>query len=91
MQCLNALFEMEHLPERNAKIQDTETSHGTANPSRSNDCLQALSRFPRCIKQKVVVSPVAQSERALRNPGEQGQHYANFKTEDYVENYAELG
>ena len=41
----------------------------------------------RGVQEKIVVAPVAQSERALRNPGQEREHNADFQAENNIENY----
>ena len=61
------------------------SGHGTANPARGHHGLQSLHTcFARRVKQEVIIAPIAQTERTLRNPGQQCQHYANFQAENYI-------
>lgn len=87
----DSLPEVEDLPKRNPEVQQAETGDGAAHPARRNHGLQR--RHPglaRRIKKKVVVSPVAEAERTLRNPRQKGQEDANFQTEEDIENDTEL-
>lgn len=44
--------------------------------------------FARGVKEKIVVAPVAQPKRALRNPRQERKHNADFQAEDNIENDA---
>jgi len=44
----------------------------------------------RGIEQKIVIAPIAQAKKPLWDPGRKGQHQPDLKTEDDIENNAEL-
>lgn len=86
------MFEVEYLPKRHAEIQQSQTSYCPAHPAGSNEALQAVeSGFPGGVEQEVVVAPIAQPQKALRNPWQERENYANFQAKDDVENNAEFG
>lgn len=39
----------------------------------------------RGVQKEIVVAPVAETEGALRNPGQQRQHNADFKAQNNIE------
>lgn len=82
---------MEDLPKRNPEIQQAEAGDGPAHPAgRHHDLQRRHPGFARRIKKKIVVAPVAEAERALRNPRQEGQEDANFQAEKDIKNDAEL-
>lgn len=86
------MFEVEDLPKRHAKIQQTETGDRAPHPARRHKVLQSIEpSFTGGIKQKVVVAPITQTQETLRNPRQKGQDNANFQAKDNVKNDAELG
>ena len=44
----------------------------------------------RGVEQEVIITPIAQPEKPLRNPGHERKHQPDLDTEDDVENNAEL-
>lgn len=77
---------MEYLPESDPNIQETHTSHCPTHPPRSNYSLQSMhAGLPRRVQEKIVVAPVAQAERALRNPRQEREHNADFQAENDIE------
>lgn len=92
MQSAQGLLEIKDLPECHPQVQQAQTSYRTSNPSGSHHALQTIeSGFTSRVQQKVVVAPVTQAEKPLRNPRQQGEHYANFQAQNDVENDAEFG
>ena len=80
---------MENLPEGDPDIQDTDASHCTANPAGSNYSLQRMhAGFARGVQEKIIIAPVAQAKRALRNPRQQHEHQADFQAENDIEDDA---
>lgn len=80
---------MEDFPKGDAHIQQADTRDGAPNPSRGHNRLQSIeTSLTRSVQQEIVVSPLAQSESALRNPGKQCEHNPDLKAEDDVENDA---
>lgn len=63
------MFEIKYFPEGHAEIQQAQTGHGTANPAGCNHALQSIkTSLTGSIKEKVIISPIAQTEKPLRNP-----------------------
>ena len=80
---------MENLPEGNSQIQQTNSRYGAAHPSGRDDGLQRIgARLPRRIQKKIIVTPVAEAERALRNPRQERKHNADLEAENDIKNYA---
>ena len=46
--------------------------------------------FARGVQKKIVIAPVAQPQRALRNPGQERKHNADFQAENDIEDDAQL-
>ena len=89
---MQRVFEIEDLPKCHAEIQQAQTSDCSAHPARSHEALQTVeSRFTSGVEEKVVVAPIAQPQKALWNPWQECENYANFQAKDDVENYAEFG
>ena len=83
------MFEIKDFPKRHAEVEKTKTGHCTSDPSGSDYTLQSVeSSFPGRVKEKVVVAPIAQPEKTLRNPGEQSEQDADFQAENDVEDDA---
>ena len=86
---MNGLLEMKYFPEGDPDVQKTNPSHGATHPAGGNDSLQRMNAgFARGVQQKIVIAPVAQSERTLRNPRQECEHNADFQAEDNIENDA---
>jgi len=65
----NSLPEMEDFPKGNPDVQQADAGDGAAHPTRSDHGLYYLQAgFSRRIHQKIIITPVAQTQRALRNP-----------------------
>src|SRR6185369_16399023 len=89
LQRSHGAFEVEDLPERDAEIQKPDTTHRTAHPAGSNDCLQTLNTsLVRSIQQKVIVAPIANSPHAVRPPWRHGEKDANLEAQDDIKNNA---
>lgn len=83
------MFEVEDFPKGHAEIEQAETGHGAAYPARGHHALQSIkSRLARRVEQKIIIAPVAQTEKTLRNPGQQREHNANFQAKNDVKNDA---
>ena len=92
LQSSDGAFEVEDLPERDAEIQKSDTTHRAAHPTGRDHCLQTLNACrARSIQQKVVVAPVAQTPHSLRPPRKNRKEYSYLKAENDVEDYAEPG
>jgi len=66
---VNSLPEMEDFPKGNPDVQQPDAGDRAAHPTGSNHCLYDLhAGFSRRIKQKIIITPVAQAQRALGNP-----------------------
>ena len=86
---MERVFEVKDLPERHAQIQQTETGDGASYPSGGHHTLQLIeSGFTRGVEQKIIVAPITQAEKALRNPGQERQHNANFQAKNDVKDNA---
>ena len=86
------MFEIEDLPKGHSEIQEAQTRNGPAYPAGGDEALQTVETgLTGRIEQKVVVAPVAQPEKSLRNPWQKREHDANFQAKDNVENDAEFG
>ena len=84
---MDSLLEMEYFPKGDPDIQEPDAGNRSAHPARGNYGLQCMhAGFARGVQEKVVVAPVAQSKRALRNPRQERQHNANLQAEDNIEN-----
>jgi hypothetical protein len=82
----DALFEMKDFPKSHSQIQHAQAGDRAAHPARSYHGLQPVHSALACrIQQKIIIAPVAEAQRALRNPWQQREHYANFKAQDDVE------
>ena len=81
---MDSLLEVENFPKRDPDIQQTEAGDCAAHPSRRNHGLQQRAGLARRVQQKIIVAPVAETQRALRRPGQQRQHDANFKAKDNI-------
>jgi hypothetical protein len=80
------------LPKGDTDIHETKSGHGPAHPSRSDYRLQHMQTgFARNVQQKIIVAPVAQAKRALRDPGQEYEQKAehqqkgDFQAENDVE------
>ena len=77
---------MEYLPEGDPDIQEADASDRATYPSGSNDSLQRMHAcFARRVQEKIVVAPVTQTKRTLRNPRQQHEHDADFQAENNIE------
>ena len=86
---MKRVLKIENLPKCHAEIQQSEAGHGAAHPARSDYGLQAIeSGLARGVEEKIVVAPIAEAEKVLRNPGQQREHNANFQAKDDVKDYA---
>ena len=80
---------MEDFPKGNPDVQQTDAGDRAAHPTRSNHGLNDLhAGFSRRVEQKIIVAPVAQAQRSLRNPRQQRKHNANFEAKDDVKDDA---
>jgi len=80
---------MKYFPESNSDIQQAYSGNRSAHPPGSDYSLYRLhAGLPRGVQKKIIVTPIAQPQRALRNPRQQRKHNANFKAEDDVKNNA---
>lgn len=80
---------MENLPEGDSQVQQPNARDRAAHPSGSDDGLQCVgARLPRCVQKKIIVAPVAEAERALRNPRQERKHNANLEAENDIKDYA---
>src|SRR6266446_9163244 len=71
LECSDSLLEMKYLPKGDPYIQKADACNCSAHPSRSNHGLQRMHPGFSCsVQKKIVVTPVAQSKRALRYPGQ---------------------
>lgn len=83
---------MEDFPKRHSQIQDAQTGNCATDPTRSDHTLQTIETgLTRGVQKEIVVSPITQAEKSLRNPGQQREHNANLQAQDNVEDNAELG
>ncbi len=63
---------MEDFPKGDRDIQKSDARYRSANPTRGNHSLESIeSGFARGIQKKIIVSPFAEAERALRDPWQQ--------------------
>lgn len=96
MRCVSSqgverLLEVEDFPKRHSQIQDAQTADCAPNPTRSNHTLQSVEPgLSRGVQKEIVVSPITQTEKSLRNPGQQREYNANLQAKDNVEDDAEL-
>ena len=75
---------MHDLPEGDPQVEQAQTRHRAAHPAGRDGVLYALqSGLLRRVEEKVVVAPIAQSERV--NPRQQREHNADFEAQDDVE------
>jgi hypothetical protein len=81
--------EIHYFPRAHQDIQNAQTRHCAAHPTRRDKSLQSVPGFVRREQQKVVVAPVAQTEPSMGYPRQYGKHDAYFETENYVEDYRE--
>src|ERR1043165_4718962 len=89
LQGRDSAFEVEDLPERDAEIQESDTTHRAAHPPGSDHCLQTLNTcFVGSIQQKVVVAPIADSPHSVWPPRRHGKENANLEAQDDVKNNA---
>ena len=62
----NSLPEMEDFPKGNPDVQQADAGDRAAHPTGSNHGLYDLDAgFPRRIQQKIIITPVAEAQRAL--------------------------
>lgn len=81
---------MRDFPEGYAEVEQSQARHSAAHPAGRDCVLQALQAcLLRRVEQKEIVTPIRQAKR--RNPGQQGEHYADFEAQDNVKDNAELG
>src|ERR1044072_8227440 len=89
LQSSDGAFEVEDLPERDAEIQKSDTTHRPTHPTGSDHRLQTLTAcLARSIQQKVVVAPIADAPHAVRPPRCHRQKDANLEAQDNVKNNA---
>src|SRR5215213_4125829 len=89
LQSSDGAFEVEDLPERDAEIQKSDTTHGAAYPAGSDHCLQTLNAgLVSSIQQKVIVAPIADSPHSMRPPGRNREKDADLKAKNDVKNNA---
>lgn len=82
---------MECLPKGDPDIQETDARHCSAHPSGSDYGLQRMhTSFAGGVKQEIVVSPIAQTKHALRNPRQEHQHKTDFQAENDIEDDTKL-
>ena len=82
---------MEYLPKGDPDVQKADAGNCPTYPSRSNYDLQRVhARLARGVQKKIVVAPVAQAERALRDPRQEGKDKANLQAEDDIKNDTQL-
>jgi hypothetical protein len=80
---------MENFPKGDSEIQQSDTGDSAAHPARSDYSLERIrARLSGGVQKKIVVTPVAQTQRALRNPRQECKHDADFEAENDIENYA---
>ena len=80
---------MKYFPEGNSDIQQADSGNCSAHPPRSDYRLNRVhAGLARGVQKKIIVAPIAQPQRALRNPRQQRKHNANFKAEDDIKNNA---
>jgi len=91
-QGVERLLKVEDFPKRHSQIQDAQARNCTTNPARCNHTLQTVETgLTSSVQKEIVVSPIAQAEESLRNPGQQREYNANFHAQDNVKDNAELG
>ena len=91
LQRTHSLLEMEYFPKGDPDVQKSDAGNRSPDPSRSNDRLQRVhAGLARSVQEKIVVAPVAQAKRALRDPRQEGEHQANLQAEDNIKNDAQL-
>lgn len=79
---------MRYLPKGDKEIEHAKSGNGTTHPSRRDGLLKALhSRLVCGVNQEVVISPVTQAKRALRNPRQESEHDAHFQTQKDIKKY----
>lgn len=89
LQSDNGAFEVEDLPESNSEIQESDATHCTTNPARSDDGLQALNASLACgIQQEIIVTPVADSPHPMWPPRRHGEKNADLEAQDDVKDNA---
>ena len=80
---------MKQLPQPHRYVQKADARDGAAYPPRRDETLQAVTGLARGQQQKIIVAPVAQAPPAVRHPGQNREHNADLKAQNYVENYRE--
>src|ERR1051326_9060377 len=89
LQGRDSAFEVEDLPERDAKIQQSDTAHRAAHPTGSDHCLQTLNTsFVGSIQQEIVVAPIADAPHSVRPPRRHREKNANLEAQDDVKDNA---
>src|SRR4026209_164833 len=89
LQGTDGAFEVEDLPERDAEIQKSDTTHRAAHPTGSDHCLQTLNACRAgSIQHKVIIAPIADSPHSMRPPRRHGEKNANLEAEDDVKDNA---
>ena len=91
LQGVQRILEIEDLPESHTQIQQSESSDSAAHPARRHKVLQSVETgLTRGVEKKVVIPPIAQSKKALRNPRQERQDNANFQAKNNVKDDAEF-
>ena len=91
-QGVERLPEVEDFPKRHSQIQDAQTGNCSTDPTRSNHALQTVETgLTRGVQKEIVISPITQAEKSLRNPRQQCEYDADLEAQDNVENNTELG
>jgi hypothetical protein len=44
----------------------------------------------RCVEEKIIVAPIAQAKKSLRNPRQKRQHNADLQAQNNIEDNAKL-
>lgn len=82
---------MKYFPESDSQVQHSDARYGAAHPPGCDDSRQTIEAgFVRGVKQKVVVAPIAQAKKALRDPWHERQHQANLEAKNDIEDNAKL-
>jgi hypothetical protein len=89
LQSDDGAFEIKNLPERNSEIQKPDSTHGAANPTGSNHCLQSVTtRLARGIKQKLIITPLADAPHSVRPPRLHREKDTNLEAQNNVKDNA---
>ena len=92
LQSAHGLFEIEYFPKCDSQVQDSDSGYGAAHPARGNNGLQTIEAgLVRRVKQKIIIAPITQAKKTLRDPGHEREHQADLEAKNDVEDNAKLG